>query len=190
MLNRREVVREVLENRPANLFAVSGLGSPSWDVAAAGNHENDFQFIGAMGQAGPFALGLALVQPEKRIVLITGDGELLMSLGILATIGNQAPTNLSILILDNGAYLETGGQPTATAGKTDLSKIAQACGFSTTAQFSKENEMSTLVDYVRKESGPSLAVAKISQEKPPMRFPFSFDGVTAINRFRERILKA
>ena len=94
MLNRREVVKQVLENRPANLFAVSGLGSPTWDVAAAGNHKNDFQFIGAMGQAGPFALGLALVQPEKRIVLITGDGELLMGLGTLATIGNQATENL------------------------------------------------------------------------------------------------
>ena len=188
MLNRREVVKQVLENRPANLFAVSGLGSPTWDVAAAGNHKNDFQFIGAMGQAGPFALGLALVQPKKRIVLITGDGELLMALGPLATIGNQATENLMILVLDNGAYLETGGQPTATAGNTDLSQVAKACGFKTTTQFSEESDMPSLIDYIHNESGPGLAVAKINSDKPPLKFPFSFDGVTAINRFQESIL--
>ena len=120
MLHRRPTVKFLLENRPDDLLAVSGLGSSTWDLTAAGDDARNFCFIGAMGQAGAFALGLAMAKPDKRIALFTGDGELLMSLGILATIANQSPRNLAILVMDNEAYVETGGQPTATAGATNL----------------------------------------------------------------------
>jgi len=93
MLHRRPTVKTLLEDRATNLLAVAGLGSSTWDLSAAGNSPNNFCFIGAMGQAAPFALGLALAQPQKRVVLFTGDGEILMSLGILATIANRQPAN-------------------------------------------------------------------------------------------------
>ena len=115
MLHRRPLVKALLEDRPENLLAVSSLGSSTWDLTAAGEDARNFRFIGAMGQAGPFALGLAMAQPDKRVLLLPGDGELLMGLGALATIANQAPTNLAIVVLDNEAYVETGSQPTATA---------------------------------------------------------------------------
>ena len=124
VLSRRDLVATLLADRPADLLVVSSLGSPTWDVAAAGDDPRDFGFIGAMGQAGPFALGLALAQPERRVMLFAGDGELLMSLGVLATIGSQSPANLAVLALDNESYGETGGQPTATAGRTDLELVA------------------------------------------------------------------
>ena len=108
MIHRRPLVKALLEDRPENLLAVSSLGSATWDLTAAGEDARNFRFIGAMGQAGPFALGLAMAQPEKRVVLFTGDGELLMGLGVLATIANQAPKNLAIVVLDNEAYVETG----------------------------------------------------------------------------------
>ena len=132
MLHRRPLVKALLEQRPDNLLAVSSLGSATWDVSAAGDDARDFCFIGAMGQAAPFALGLALAQPDKRVLLFSGDGELLMGLGALATIASQAPANLAIVVLDNEAYVETGSQATATAGGTDLEAVARGCGFKTT----------------------------------------------------------
>ena len=185
MLHRRPTVHFLLEDRPPNLLAVSGLGSSTWDLSAAGDNPCNFGFIGAMGQAAPFALGLALAQPKKRVVLFTGDGEILMSLGILATIANLAPENLGILVLDNEAYFETGGQPTATAGPTNLELIAQGAGFINTVTIDSESELPALREVVCNESGLYFATIKIVTEQLPLVFPHSFDGVTAINRFRE-----
>ena len=140
MLKRRPLVKYLLEDRPDNLLAVSGLGSATWDLTAAGDDARNFCFIGAMGQAGPFALGLALSQPEKRVVLMTGDGELLMGLAVLATIANKAPSNLAILVMDNEAYVETGQQPTATAGPTDLEIIAKGAGIADTRTVTEVSE--------------------------------------------------
>jgi thiamine pyrophosphate-dependent acetolactate synthase large subunit-like protein len=185
MLHRRPTVNFLLEDRPANLLAVSGLGSSTWDLSAAGDNVCNFGFIGAMGQAAPFALGLALAQSDKRVVLFTGDGEILMSLGILATIANVAPENLSIVVLDNEAYCETGGQPTATAGPTDLEQIARGAGFANTRSVTHESELPALREIIRGTSGPNFANIKIVAEELPLVFPHSFDGVTAINRFRD-----
>ena len=187
MLRRRELVERLLRDRPPGMLVVSGLGSPSWDVTAAGDDARNFQFIGAMGQAGAFALGVALAQPAKRVVLITGDGELLMGMGVLATIANEAPTNLGLVVLDNEAYAETGGQPTATRGPTDLAAVAAACGIGQTRTIRGPEEIATAVELVIEQPGPVVLVAKIALEdsKLPMTFPFSFDGVTALNRFRE-----
>jgi len=185
MLSRRPLVRALLEKRPENLLAVSSLGSSTWDLTAAGEDARNFRFIGAMGQAGPFALGLAMAQPDKRVVLFAGDGELLMGLGILATIANQAPSNLAIVVLDNEAYVETGSQPTATAGPTDLEAVARGCGIATTCTVTKETEIDALRDMVRNTPGPVLANVKISAEALPLVFPNTFDGATAINQFRE-----
>jgi thiamine pyrophosphate-dependent acetolactate synthase large subunit-like protein len=187
MLHRRDVVNQLLQPRDASLLVVSGLGSPTWDVAASGNDVRNFNFIGTMGQAGPFALGLALAQPNKRVLLITGDGELLMGLGVLATIGSVQPENLAIVVLDNEAYAETGGQPTATHGRTDLAAVAEACGFDHTCTVAREADLADALALVHEPTGPILVVAKVLLEPLPMKFPYSFDGVAAINRFRGAI---
>lgn len=185
MLHRRPLVKALLENRPENLLAVSSLGSATWDLTAAGEDARNFRFIGAMGQAGPFALGLAMAQPEKRVVLFAGDGELLMGLGALATIANQAPSNLAIVVLDNESYVETGGQPTATAGPTDLEAVAKACGIATTRTVTKESEIDDLRELMLSAPGPVLANVKIVAEALPLVFPKTFDGAAAINTFRD-----
>ena len=99
---------------------------------STGDEKNNFGFIGAMGQALPFALGLSISQPDKKILLITGDGDTLMSLGSLATIANHPVSNLTVIVLDNESYVETGSQPTATAGKTNLELIAKGSGIENT----------------------------------------------------------
>lgn len=184
MLQRRPTVKFLLEDRPQNLLAVSGLGSSTWDLSAAGDDPRNFGFIGAMGQAAPFALGLAIAQPDKRVVLFTGDGEILMALGILATTANVAPNNLCIVVLDNETYSETGGQPTATAGPTDLELIARGAGIAKSRTITRESELPELREIIRTTSGLHFAAIKIVAQELPLVFPHSFDGVTAINRFR------
>ena len=97
-----------------------GLGSTTWDLAAAGDNDRNFYLWGAMGGAAMIGLGLALAQPEKRVAVITGDGEMLMGMGALATIGIQRPGNLAVIVFDNGVYGETGMQPSHTQGGVDL----------------------------------------------------------------------
>ena len=184
MMQRRTVVAALLKNRPADMVVVSSLGNPTWDVASVGDHALNFNFIGAMGQAGPFALGLAMARPEKRIVLFAGDGELLRSLGVLATIANQAPANLAVVALDNESYVETGSQPSATAGPTDLEAVARACGFVHTRAVVDETPLDDIRVMVWEGEGPLFVNIKIVAEALPLVFPYSFDGAMAMNRFR------
>src|SRR6202049_4226973 len=113
MLDRRDFVRQLLIDR-GDLLVVSGLGSATYDVAAAGDHPLNFYLWGAMGGAAMIGLGLALAQPERRVAVLTGDGDMLMGLGRLATLGVKQPKNLAIGVLDNAHYGETGMQPSAT----------------------------------------------------------------------------
>src|SRR5258706_2603942 len=126
MLDRREFVQKLLIDRE-NLLVVSGLGSPTYDVAACGDHPLNFYLWGAMGSAAMIGLGLALAQPALRVLVLTGDGEALMGLGSLATIGVKQPANLAIVVLDNQHYGETGMQPSHTKEGVDLVAIARAC---------------------------------------------------------------
>jgi thiamine pyrophosphate-dependent acetolactate synthase large subunit-like protein len=184
MIHRRPAVKFLLEDRPEHLLAVSGLGSSTWDLTHSGDDARNFCFIGAMGQAAPFALGLAMARPEKRVVLFTGDGDLLMSLGVLATIANEAPANLAVLVMDNGVYMETGGQPTATSGPTDLEAIARGAGIRASHGFAEESDLPALRELMREAPGPLFVRVRIVAEELPLAFPHSFDGATAINRFR------
>ena len=184
MLRRRPLVRALLENRPDALLAVSSLGSATWDLSAAGDDARNFCFIGAMGQAAPFALGLAMARPERRVVLFAGDGEMLMSLGALATIANQAPANLAVVVLDNESYVETGGQPTATAGPTDLAAVARGCGIAAARTVTRDDEMPALREAALDAPGPVFVNVKVAAEALPLVFPHSFDGAEAVNRFR------
>src|ERR1700761_576390 len=109
LLQRREVVSSLLAARK-NTIVVGGLGASTYDMAAAGDHDRNFYLWGAMGGAVMIGLGIALAQPELPVVVITGDGEMLMGMGSLATVGLQKPANLTIVVLDNEVYGETGGQ--------------------------------------------------------------------------------
>jgi thiamine pyrophosphate-dependent acetolactate synthase large subunit-like protein len=126
-LARRTAIRTLLENR-GDLLLVTGLGSTTWDAASVADDERNFYLWGAMGAAAMVGLGLAIAQPARRVLVVTGDGEMLMGLGSLATIGVQRPPNLSIAVFDNGHYGETGMQASHTAETVDLTNVAQACG--------------------------------------------------------------
>src|SRR5579885_3600783 len=128
LLNRREALRVLLQDR-GDLLVIAGLGAPAYDLATCGVGPLDFPLWGAMGGAAMMGLGLALAQPTRTVVVVTGDGELLMGLGSLATIAAQRPANLRIVVLDNERYGETGQQRTHTAMTTDLAAVAAGCGF-------------------------------------------------------------
>src|SRR3954451_12146815 len=127
LLDRRRVVSGLLDERN-NAIVVGGLGASTYDIAAAGDHDRNFYLWGAMGGAVMIGLGMALAQPKLPVVVITGDGEMLMGMGSLATVGLQQPGHLSIIVLDNEAFGDTAGQPRPTGASTDLVGIARCCG--------------------------------------------------------------
>lgn len=166
-LDRREVVRILLEGRGETLL-VSGLGSPTYDVAAVGDHPRNFYLWGAMGGTAMVGLGLALAQPTTPVLVLTGDGDMLMGMGSFATIAQQAPRNLSIVVLDNGLYGETGGQATATAKGADLAGIARASGIAEASTTTRLNDLAILKARVhRLGDSPSVTVVRIGTEQPP-----------------------
>jgi thiamine pyrophosphate-dependent acetolactate synthase large subunit-like protein len=181
MNRRREVVRKLLENR-GDLLVIAGLGSTAWDITAAGDSPLSFPMWGAMGQAAMFGLGLALAQPQRRVLVITGDGEMLMGLGSLATIGVQQPANLSIVVIDNERYGETGMQVTHTAHGVDLSAVARACGL-------KVCSFEGLREAVHSQPGPNFAAVKVQVEKIPLALP-PREGALLKARFRRALIGA
>src|SRR5580704_1572490 len=127
-LDRRAVVAELLRD-PGGLLVVTGLGSSTYDAGAAGDRPLNFYLWGAMGGAAMIGLGMALAQPNRRVLVLTGDGEALMGLGSLATIGVKQPKNLVVVVLDNQHYAETGMQPSHTRFGIDLVAVAKARRF-------------------------------------------------------------
>ena len=186
LLRRREVVKELLQNRGDSLV-VSGLGAPTWDTTNAGDHELNFPLWGAMGGAAMVGLGLALAQPKRNVLVITGDGEMLMGLGALATIAVQAPRNLSIVVLDNERYGETGQQETHTGQGVDLAGMAKAAGIAHTLMVRTPAELSRLKKRMYAGEGAVFAQVKIDTEKLPLVLP-PRDGSLLKNRFRAALL--
>ena len=185
VLDRREVVSQLLADR-GNLLVVAGLGAPAWDVTAAGDHDLTFPLWGAMGGAAMIGLGLALAQPSRRVLVITGDGEQLMGLTALSTIGSKAPPNLAIAVLDNERYGETGMQLTATGTGTDLAAVASACGFTTAATARSRPDIVKATSSLREDAGPTLWVFKVSTQPAPMVIP-PRDGPHLVSRFRSAL---
>ena len=160
-LDRRQVVATLLADRKGAV-AIGGLGASTYDIAAAGDHDRNLYLWGAMGGAVMIGLGLALAQPELPVVVITGDGEMLMGMGSLATVGLQQPKNLTIVVLDNESYGETGGQPSHTAAAADLVGIARACGISDSRALTTQLELKTFAKSLHEVSaGPRFANVKI-----------------------------
>ena len=185
-LDRREVVASLLERRDG-LLVVAGLGSATWDCTAAGDHPLTFPLWGAMGSACMIGLGLALAQPKRRVLVVTGDGEMLMGLGSLATIGAQRPGNLAVVVLDNERYGETGMQKTHTAYGTDLAAVASACGFADSRIIRGNAEIAAVRSGVYQSKGPLFFQVKVKPDALPLVLP-PRDGAHLKHRFREALL--
>lgn len=185
-LDRRAAVAALLKNR-GNTLLVSGLGSPTYDLHSVGDHDGNFYLWGAMGGAALIGLGLAQAQPDKRVVALTGDGEQLMGLGGIATIGVARPRNLDIVVIDNQHFGETGMQASHTGRGVDLTAIATACGFAAAATVRTLDEVQRLAAQIAEPAdGPRLFVIKVRAENPPRSLP-SRDAVFIKNRFRAHL---
>jgi thiamine pyrophosphate-dependent acetolactate synthase large subunit-like protein len=181
MLDRRDLVRQLLVDR-GDLLVVSGLGSATYDVAAAGDHPLNFYLWCAMGGTAMIGLGLALAQPQKRVAVLTGDGDMLMGLGSLATIGVRQPKNLVIVVLDNAHYGETGMQASHTKAGIDLVAVALACRFKQARAMSRIEEAADVRKLLHAGEGPILVSARISEEDVPRVLPMR-DGHAIKQRF-------
>ena len=181
-LSRREVVARLVEDR-GKMLVVSGLGSATWDLAAAGDHAANFYLWGAMGGAAAMGLGLALAQPEAPVLVLTGDGEMLMGLGSLATLAAAAPANLTVVVLDNQRYGETGMQESHTALGTDLAAVAVRTGFPEALRISDEVGLNALARRVAAVRGLLFATVDIMRDDPPRVLPEK-DAVVLKQRFR------
>lgn len=188
VLHRRAVVKALLAER-GGLLVVAGLGSSAWDCTAAGDADLTFPLWGAMGVASMVGLGLALARPARRVLVVTGDGELLMGLGTLATIAAAGPPNLALAVIDNERYGETGMQATHTAHGVDLAAVARSCGFRSACVVRRARELTAARRLLRTAKGPVLAQIKVLAESPPLVLP-PRDGVRLKSRFRRALLGA
>jgi thiamine pyrophosphate-dependent acetolactate synthase large subunit-like protein len=183
LLDRRAVVGSLLADRKDSIV-VGGLGASTYDIAAAGDHDRNFYLWGAMGGAVMIGLGLALAQPDLPVVVITGDGEMLMGMGSLATVGLQKPGNLSIVVLDNEVYGETGGQASHTAATVDLVGVARSCGIPDSHTLATMAEIESFAAALQDvASGPRFASVKIDSANLE-RVLSSRDGQYTVTRIR------
>ena len=196
-LQRRPLVKQLLENAGDDLLVIAGLGSSNWDITAAGDRPLNMPLWGSMGAPVGMGLGLAMAQPTKRVLVITGDGDMLMSLGSLATVATQMPENLAIVVLDNEKFGETGNQathtsprnngPTDSGAGTDLAMIARGCGIAEATTVREAGEVAELVKDVRTKKGPVFRLVKVMVEKLEFVMPPQ-DGAHLKDRFRQALL--
>jgi thiamine pyrophosphate-dependent acetolactate synthase large subunit-like protein len=185
-LDRREAVARLLAGRGRALL-VTGLGSTTWDAAAAGDRAENFYVWGGMGGAAMIGLGVALAQPGRRVLVITGDGEMLMGLGAFATIAVQRPKNLAVVVIDNEVYGETGMQYTHTRFGVDLAGVAAAAGFESARTVYTQSDLDTLSVALYDAPGPLFADVKVSTERHETVLP-PRDGTYLKHRFRAALL--
>jgi thiamine pyrophosphate-dependent acetolactate synthase large subunit-like protein len=182
-LDRRAVVATLLDD-PGDLLVITGLGASSYDVAAAGDRPLNFYLWGAMGGTAMIGLGLALAQPARRVLVLTGDGDMLMGMGSLATIAAARAPNLAIAVLDNAAFGETGAQSSHTRLGTDLAAVAAACGWTATSTARTMAEVAAVRPRLRREA--LFAVIRISPAELPRHLP-PRDGAQLTGRFRHAL---
>jgi thiamine pyrophosphate-dependent acetolactate synthase large subunit-like protein len=182
-LSRRDAVKALLADRK-DALVVTGLGSASYDVHAAGDRDDNYYLWGAMGAAALVGLGLAQAQPKRTVLVVTGDGEQLMAFGSLATIAVAKARNLVIVVIDNGHFGETGMQTSHTGRGLNFADVAASCGFAHTATLTRIEEVKDLARGLGGAAeGPSLFVIKVAAEIPPRSLP-PRDAVFIKNRFR------
>ena len=185
-LNRRLVISELLKERENSLI-VNGLGGTCWDVASLGDNDLNFYVWGGMGNACMIGLGLALSQPDKKVIVITGDGEMLMGIGSLATIALKQPKNLSIVVFDNELYGETGNKKTHNAYCTNLSKIAIGSGIINSSIILTQEDLLSLSLEIHQIKNLSFSVIKINQDQEEIVLPIR-EGAFIKSRFRRALL--
>ncbi len=181
-IDRRDFVAQLMAHCP-NALVVPGLGSSNYDLFAAGDRPENFYMWGAMGGAASIGLGLALAQPSREVIVLTGDGEMLMGMGSLATIGAAQPKNLTIVILDNGHFGETGMQRSHTSLGTDLISVAKGCNIAHAAHLSKPEDVNDVAQAVSAMKGTAFFQVKVKADEVPRALP-PRDGVFVKNRFR------
>lgn len=184
-LERRAAMRILLEGR-GEMLLVTGLGSTSWDAAACGDDPHNFYLWGGMGAAAMTGLGLALARPERAVLVVTGDGEMLMGLGALATIGVERPANLAIAVFDNGHYGETGMQRSHTADAVSLAGVARACGFAEVFDIAAEDALEAFARRLAAPGGPLFARVAIRPDETARVLP-PRDGVFLKTRLRRAL---
>jgi thiamine pyrophosphate-dependent acetolactate synthase large subunit-like protein len=185
LLDRRAAMRALLEGR-GKLLLVTGLGSTIWDAASVGDDDRNFYLWGAMGAAAMVGLGLAIARPDRRVLVVTGDGEMLMGLGALATIGVQRPPNLAIAVFDNGRYGETGMQASHTESAVELTGVARSCGIEETFDITDELALHRFAERIHHAATTLFARVAIRADEPPRVLP-PRDGVLLKTRFRRAI---
>lgn len=196
-IHRRPLMADLLRNAGVDLLLVTGLGQTCYDSAAAGDRDLTFPLWGAMGGAAMIGLGLAIAQPSKRVLVATGDGEMLMGMGAFASIAAQAPRNLAIAVFDNEHYGETGNQATHTAAPgqgptqsgagTDLAAVARGCGIGDVGLVTMQADVAAAVKACREAPGPVVRVFKVMNEAVPLVMP-PRDGALLKDRFRRALL--
>ncbi|MEJ5149185.1 thiamine pyrophosphate-dependent enzyme [Comamonas sp. MYb396] len=184
-MDRRLFVARLLAKAP-DALVVTGLGSASYDVFAAGDRDHNYYLWGAMGGASSVALGIALAQPTRPVVVITGDGEQMMGIGSLATIAAKSPANLSIVVLDNGHYGETGMQKSHSSLGTDLVAVARGFGIAEVQQLRTLDEADALAAHINARKATTFVQALIHADEPPRALP-PRDGPFIKNRFRSAL---
>ena len=184
-LDRRLAMRTLLDRR-GDLLLVTGLGSTTWDAASVGDDERNFYLWGAMGAAAMVGLGLAIARPESRVLVVTGDGEMLMGLGALATIGVERPPNLALVVFDNGHYGETGMQASHTDSGVSLCGVASACGIDSVFDIDEAAALDGFAARLHDFDRTIFARIAIQADDPPRVLP-SRDGVYLKNRFRRAL---
>lgn len=181
-LQRRPLMADLMARRQGALI-VPGLGSVTWDCAAAEDTGECLYSWGGMGLAVPTAIGIALAQPDRRVVAVTGDGEMLMGIGSLGVAAAQAPANLGILVLDNSHFGETGRQAGLTGSAVDLCAVARGMGIKHTLEMTETGQADALADLLFHQPGPTFAVARIAISNDPLVLPEK-DGARIAERFR------
>lgn len=184
-LKRRNAVARLLERR-SDALVITGLGAAGYDVMAAGDHDNNFYLWGAMGAAAMVGLGLALSQPERPVLVFTGDGEQLMGMGGFATIGVAKPDNLVLIVLNNGHYGETGMQRSHAGRGVDLVAVATGCGIESSRRIIDDVDIEQLCVDMHRRAGAIYAEIMIEADEPERVLP-PRDGVFVKNRFRRSL---
>jgi phosphonopyruvate decarboxylase len=185
-LDRLSAVPAII-GRHEDFLIVAGLAGTSRDTAAlTSDGDHLFSMAGTMGAACSVGLGLALAQPDRKVLVATGDGELLMNVGSLATIAVMNPPNLSILVVDNGHYGETGYQKSHTSLGVDLERIAQGSGIKTTRTVESEDQIAEGARILRESNGTSLVVLRVKPTDPP-RIKREMNASACRNRFRRAL---
>ncbi|HVC20614.1 MAG TPA: thiamine pyrophosphate-dependent enzyme [Vicinamibacterales bacterium] len=183
-MNRLDATRQLVRAL-TDEAVIASLGHPAYDLFAAGDRPENFYTWGSMGVASSIGLGLALARPDRRVLVLDGDGSLLMNLGSLATIASCRPPNLTLLVWDNRQYGTTGGQATATAHATDLAAVARGAGLASTATVGSADELDRAMDATRRAPGPHVIVARVDESAPTTKPPL--DCVFLKQRFMAAI---